>query len=76
MKKLKLDIEALAVQSFDVTGEAGEGTVLGMSVDTGCGCPETGPKCPAPPPFTQGPDYTCQDQGTCRASCTCPPCFW
>jgi len=34
MKKLRLDVEALAVDSFRIAGAAGDGTVQGMEVPT------------------------------------------
>ena len=58
MKKLKLDLEDLAVESFATTPEAGRdgGTVFGQQCTcyTQCTCPG----CP-----------TCAGYGTCDASC-------
>lgn len=39
MKKLRLDLEALAVESFEADGGRGSGTVLGAgAVQTECSC--------------------------------------
>jgi hypothetical protein len=67
MKKLKLQMEDLRVDSFDTTSaEKGKGTVFGEQCTcyTQCtcpGCPSCGATCP----------YTCDDD-TCAGSCPAP----
>lgn len=75
MKKLKLGLEELAVESFDTTPAHRErGTVVGEQ----CTCP-TACTCPGCPTCDNTCPYTCDDQTcpacpTCAESCggTCP----
>jgi hypothetical protein len=61
MQKLRLDVESLAVESFEaVAADAGDGTVQGHLVPTGAWCqansyrsycPNTVCTCPPPPMY-------------------------
>lgn len=64
MKKLKLNVDELAVASFDVnTGESGRGTVMAHKPPT----PTYGHTCDEWCYHTRDGDYTCMY--TCNASC-------
>jgi hypothetical protein len=72
MRKVKLDVEQLAVESFETSASHGQGTVLGRMPDldvrpfAGAGKFDTYPDCPSP---------LCQDtplascDGSCRPGC-------
>lgn len=75
MKKLRLNLEELGVESFDTTREAREkGTVVG---EQQCTCP-TACTCPGCPTCANTCAQTCDDY-TCAVSCggscgySCPP---
>lgn len=66
MKKVRLEVEALTVESFSVTSEAGGVAANELSALTGCACP-------APPPTEGNTEPTCQD--SCQRSyCNTIPC--
>jgi hypothetical protein len=85
MNKIKLHLEALAVDSFDTTASArSKGTVFGeqctcYTVCTCPGCPTCDGTCPATCPYTCdgyscGGEATCAGHtcdGTCRGDDTC-----
>ncbi|HEV7591237.1 MAG TPA: pinensin family lanthipeptide [Longimicrobium sp.] len=72
MRKVKLDLEQLAVESFETSGSHGRGTVLGRMPEIdirpfgGGGQYDTYPNCPSP---------LCQDtplascDGSCQPGC-------
>ena len=73
MKKIRLELEALEVESFEAGGGARGGTVHGLNV-TADSCepcepiePDDGTIVYCPPPPTAG--GSCG--GTCYATCTC-----
>jgi hypothetical protein len=71
MNKMKLNLDALAVESFDTSASAREkGTVFGeqCTCPTACTCPGC-PTCDGTCPFTCD-DYSCNGEATC-AGHTC-----
>ncbi len=75
MRRLKLDLKDLKVESFETnSSDRKKGTVLGQS---GAGC--TLPACTE---FDPTCDSTCLFQPTCDETCpntcgnTCPTCHW
>lgn len=73
MRKLKLDIEEIQVESFQTSADgAGKGTVRGAGDFAGFEG-EIGEDEVAPPPGTVPPDKTCDTCiRTCETRCTCP----
>jgi hypothetical protein len=83
MKKLKLEIEALAVESFATATSPGEaGTVRGRAELAGAGAYDVPRNTPGAEcdviivPYTQAPScpYTCAGDtcpGTCVTDCSC-----
>jgi hypothetical protein len=75
MKKIKLDLDDLKVESFDTLPEH-EGEVFGYQCPTYPGCPTCDSTCPST-------CSTCAGQNTCGSTCaftcgwtcadTCPP---
>lgn len=61
MGKIKLNIEALDVESFAVDTSVEQGTVIGNDSWETCACP-------APPPGSNYPG------DSCVGSCSCPTC--
>ena len=75
MKKLRLGLESLAVESFDtaVEAEADRGTVRGRDSATGPEEPDTiAATCTCPPPNTASCGGTCD--WTCAGGCTAATC--
>lgn len=64
MRRVKLQVEELAVESFETSQARGRGTVLGRMADAAAPYPEadTYPECPSP---------LCQDTplASCNGSC-------
>jgi hypothetical protein len=82
MKKMKLNVEALAVESFDTSGDAPKrGTVFGEQCTcyTDCTCPGCN-TCDESCNGTCAGQHTCGGQNTCggQATCdaTCDTCYY
>lgn len=83
MNKLRLNVEALVVESFDTGSETRGGTInaRGSSENGDCGtvncivtqfCPPTGGSCQCP--RTYNPQNTCQTCGAGTCDVTCATC--
>ncbi|HEU0052478.1 MAG TPA: hypothetical protein VFQ39_04840 [Longimicrobium sp.] len=74
MKKLKLDLEELVVDSFESTSKGGRGTAFAHSATDGAGCfpPPTEASCQPNTCLegcTQFVGFTCAFEDTCAAPC-------
>ena len=61
MRKLKLELDAVQVESFETTPAAGEGTVMGLATESGTCVPT---ECCT--------DFTCETDCMCSGQWTCP----
>jgi hypothetical protein len=71
MRKVKLQVEELAVESFETSAAHGRGTVIGAQVGAVAPYPEpnTYPECPSPL-CVDTPLASCD--GSCRPGCVAP----